>query len=105
MRADRMPEVEVGGIAPQVGEALSMVGIGRPVARHREVGVFGERLRTDQPRRRKHARRGGAEVPVAADIVFAFEALGIDPSLQKVFQSRQARRPGADDAPFTEHDE
>jgi hypothetical protein len=57
MRANRVAKAEVGRVATQVGEALAMIGIGRPVAGHREIGVFGERLRTDQPRRIKHARR------------------------------------------------
>ena len=90
VRADMWYEIEVPSIATQIIEALRVVGIGRPLPRHREVGVGRERLRTNQPGRREDARCGRAEIPVATDIILAFEAFGGNARGQQVLERGEA---------------
>src|SRR5690606_33030860 len=54
----------------------------------------------NQMRRRLHAARWLAEIPVAAGVVLPLEQIEGDALLEKVFRDRQARGSPADDAEF-----
>ncbi len=100
--ADEGHEAEMPGVVAEIFEALRVGRMGRPVARHPEVGILREPRGTDEPRRFEHGRRGGSEAPVAADSILPLEALGVDSEGQQVLQGGQSRRTGADDAPLSD---
>ena len=78
---------------------LPVGGVVRVGVGHREVGELREGLGRDEVGRLVDAGVLGVEVPVAAQVGVALEAVGGNPELEKVLQGRQAVGAGPHDSP------
>ena len=87
---DVWPEVEVLGVAAEILADEALAGVIGKILGHREVGVLGEPLRGDQPRGAVDAAAGVRDVPTAADVAFALEAVEGDAAVAEVFGDGQA---------------
>ena len=92
-------QAEVLGVGAEVTMHLPVGGVVRIGVRHREVGELREGLGRDQVGRLVDARVLGVEVPVAAEIGVALEAVGVEAELEEVLQGGQAVRASPHDGP------
>ena len=91
-------EIESLGIAAQIAPHHVSIRMIRIMLGHGEIGVLGERLRGDEPSRAIDAACRTAEVPIAADVILAFEAIEREARGAKILGYRQAGRTGAENA-------
>ena len=78
IQLDDLIKPEVPSIRSQVFPGLDVARIFGIVGRHREVGEFGQPLRRDQVRRLIDAAGRLPVVPIAPDVVGAFDHVAID---------------------------
>ncbi len=95
---DVVIKLKVIRVAPQIPPDHFLIRVIGIVRRHREVGVLGERLRRDQPRRAVDAAGRCAVVPIATDVILAFETVERDAGRAEALGDREARRARAEDA-------
>lgn len=95
---DVSAQVEVVGVALEIGQQLAVVWIVRPVVGHREVGELGERPRRDQVGAGVHRAAVVPPVPGTADAGLPLVAVDTEAVLGEVLDGGQAAGSGADDA-------
>ena len=94
-----LEQAEVLGVRTEVAMHLPVRGIVRVRVGHGKVGELREGLGRDEMRRLIHARVLSVEVPVAAEVGIALEAIGVQAEFEQVLQGGQAMGPGTHHGP------
>jgi hypothetical protein len=89
--ADVWTQAEMVRVGTQIREHLLVARVVRPVLRHREVGVLGQRLGRDEMRRAADAAARLTVIPIAADIILALVHIVGDAELLQILGSGDAR--------------